>query len=86
MNINSFQSTSVSRSVSDRYAEHVDGKSILMKIMLPKGTHCVDVSKISTSPNQEEEIILNPTGKFKIERVYYNQIGKQLEVEAVYER
>ena len=57
-----------------------------MKIRLPKGTHCVDVSKISAAPNKEEEILVNPTGKFKITGVYYNEAANRLEVEAIYER
>ncbi len=84
--IDCFQSTSISKEVSEGYAGHKKGESILMKIKLPKGTHCVDVSKISAAPNKEEEILVNPTGKFKITGVYYNEAASRLEVEAIYER
>ena len=84
--INSYQSTSISKEVSEGYSGHQKGESVLMKIRLPKGTHCVDVSKISSAPNKEEEILLNPTGKFKITGVYYNEAAGRLEVEAIYER
>lgn len=86
ININSFQSTSIASEVSERYAGNESGKSILMKIKLPKGTHCVDVSKISTAPDKEDEILVNPIGKFKITSVYYNEAKGRLEVEAIYEQ
>ena len=84
--IDAFQSTSIVREISEKYAGNDAGKSILLKIKLPKGTHCVDVSKISSSPNKEEEILLNPTGKFSINGVYYNETSGMLEVEAIYEQ
>ena len=86
ISINSYQSTSISRTVSEGYAGHKKGESILMKIRLPKGTHCVDVSKISSAPNKEEEILVNHTGKYRITGVYYNEAASRLEVEAIYER
>lgn len=84
--IDSFQSTSVTREISsERYAGHEPGKSILMKITVPKGTHCIDVSRISAAPQPEDEILLNAAGKFSVKSVYYDQNASQLVVEAIYE-
>ena len=84
--IDSFQSTSLMRNVSEKYAGNEKGKSVLIKILLPKWTHCIDVSKISTAPNQEDEILVGATGKYSIMRVYYNKGSEQLIAEAVYDR
>ena len=86
IDIYSFQSTSIMREVSERYAGNESGKSILMKIILPQRTRCIDVSKISTAPDQEDEILLGATGKYSIIRIYYNGDREQLIAEAVYER
>ena len=41
---------------------------------------------ISTAPNKEDEILVNPTGKFTITGVYYSEASGVLEAEAIYER
>lgn len=84
--INSFQSTSIAREVSDRYPGHVQGESVMMIIRLKKGTHCVDVSRISSAPNPEKEILLGSSGKYSTQRVYYDEASKQLAAEVVYDR
>ncbi|MBQ7207734.1 MAG: minor capsid protein [Lentisphaeria bacterium] len=81
-----YQSTSLSQEVASRYAGHVQGESVLTKILLPAGTNCVDVSKISTAPDPEEEILVNATGKLSYKSLYYNEKTKQLEGYAVYEK
>ena len=82
--IHSFQSTSISRKIAEQYAGHDEGESVLIIAKLPKGTHCADVSKISAAPNKEDEILVNSTGKFDINRVYYNNDSNQLIAEATY--
>lgn len=87
IDINSFQSTSLSEDVSSElYAGHIPGVSILMKIIIPKGTNCLDVSRVSTAPNAEDEILLPPTGQFLVKSVHYNETMKRLEVEATYDQ
>ena len=81
-----YQSTSLSQEVASIYAGHVQGESVLTKILLPAGTNCVDVSKISTAPDPEEEILVNATGKLSYKSLYYNEKTKQLEGYAVYEK
>lgn len=80
----SFQSMSLSREVSSEYAGHVKGESVLIKVLLPKGTHCVDVSKISTASKPEDEILVDGGGKYLFSDIYYNEKTQQLEVTARY--
>ena len=86
MPIKFYQSTSLSKDVASRYAGHVQGESVLTKILLHAGTNCVDVSKISAAPNPEEEILVNATGKLFYKSLYYDWEEKQLVGYAVYEK
>lgn len=83
IDINHFNSTSLNPKVSENYAGEDNNASILLKIRLPRGSHCLDVSTISAAPNSEEEILLPAGGCFKI--VNYIQGNNKIEVEVVYE-
>ena len=82
--VKSFQSMSLSREVSSEYAGHIKGESILIKVQLTKGIHCADVSKISTAPMPEDEILVDGGGKYLFSDIYYNEKTQQLEVVARY--
>ena len=79
-----FYSTSIDRRVAERYAKNIKGKSILLEINIPEGTHCLDVSKISTAPQKEEEILFGNSGKFVYNDVYYDNNSNRLIVKGEY--
>ena len=56
-----------------------------MKIQLPKGCHCLDVSAVSSAPSPEEEILLPANGHFRITRYSIDKTFGIMEAEAVYE-
>ena len=78
-----FNSTSLNPNVSEKYAGQEKDASILLKIRLPKGCHCLDVSAVSTAPTPEEEILLPQGGRFKI--LQYIEAENRIVVEAIYE-
>jgi hypothetical protein len=70
--VDAFTSTSLSRDVANKFAGDNLAEAVIYKIKLPKGTHAIDAMGISRKP-EEREILLPPTGKFNIERVYYEK-------------
>lgn len=79
-----FYSTSVDKSVAEEFAKNEKGKSILYEITIPRGTHCIDVSRISTAPKKEDEILLSNTGKMVYNKVYYDSNSNRLIVRCEY--
>ena len=74
----SFSSTSIDRKVAEGYAKNIKGQSILFKINIPAGTPCLDISKISTAPQKEEEILFGNSGKFVYNDIYYDNNSNRL--------
>ena len=70
--VDAFTSTSLSRDVANKFAGDNLDEAVIYKIKLPKGTHAIDAMGISRKP-EEREILLPPTGKFNIEKVYYEK-------------
>lgn len=70
--LDAFTSTSLSRDIANKFAGRKLDEAVIYKIKLPKGTHAIDAMGISRKP-EEREILLPPTGKFNIERVYYEK-------------
>ena len=82
--LSSFSSTSIDCKVAEGYAKNIKGESILFEINIPEGTHCLDVSKISTAPQKEEEILFGNSGKFVYNDVYYDNNSNRLIVRGEY--
>jgi hypothetical protein len=72
LSLDAFTSTSLSRSVAEKFAGDDLKNAVVYKINLPKGTHAIDAMGISTKP-EEREILLPPGGFFKVNKVYYEQ-------------
>ena len=70
--VDAFTSTSLSRDVAYKFAGDKLDEAVIYKIRLPKGTHAIDAMGISRKP-EEREILLPPSGKFNIQRVYYEK-------------
>ena len=72
MSIKSFTSTSLSRSVADKFSGDNHKAAVIYKITVPKGSRAIDAMGISMKP-EEREILLPPGGKFTVQRVYYEK-------------
>lgn len=72
IDLKSFQSTSRSFDVACGFAGNDGRSAVVYKITVPKGKHALDVSSISHKPD-EQEVLLPPTGKFRVDKVYYEK-------------
>ena len=72
LSIKSFTSTSLSRSVADKFSGDNHKDAVIYKITVLKGSHAIDAMGISMKP-EEREILLPPGGKFTVQRVYYEK-------------
>ena len=82
--LSQFYSTSVDRKVAEGFAKNTKGQSILFEINIPQGTVCLDVSRISTAPKKEEEILFGNSGNFVYNDVYYDNKSNRLIVRGEY--
>ena len=72
IDLKGFQSTSRSFDVACGFAGNDGRSAIVYKITVPKGKHALDVSAVSHNPD-EQEVLLPPTGKYRIDKVYYEK-------------
>lgn len=72
IDLKGFQSTSRSFDVACGFAGNDGRSAIVYKITVPKGKHALDVSSISHVPD-EQEVLLPSTGKYRVDKVYYEK-------------
>ncbi len=72
IDVKGFQSTSRSFDVACGFAGEDGRLAVVFKITVPKGKHALDVSSISHVPD-EQEVLLPSTGKYRVDKVYYEK-------------
>jgi hypothetical protein len=72
-----FVSTSSDRSVANSFTSY-DENGIILKILVPKGSHAISVRDVSPYGAQENEVILDKGAKFKVLKALKNEFTVEL--------
>lgn len=72
IDVKGFQSTSRSFDIACGFAGNDGRSAVVFKITVPKGKHALDVSAVSHNPD-EQEVLLPSTGKYRVDKVYYEK-------------